>query len=81
MNCPIVSSHSIPFDRYLIKEVDDTNGSKNNYNDNVNVIFADKVILIDKQKISWLGTPNEMLKSNNPKIKDFIKSTNPKLFV
>ena len=32
--CPIVSSHSIPFDRYLIKEVDDTNGSINNYNDN-----------------------------------------------
>ena len=45
--CPIVSSHSIPFDRYLIKEVDDTNGSKNNYNDNVNVIFADKVILMN----------------------------------
>ena len=43
--------------------------------------IADKVILIDRQTISWLGTPNEMLKSNNPKIKDFIKSTNPKLFV
>ena len=43
--------------------------------------IADKVILIDKQTIAWLGTPNEMLKSNNPKIKDFIKSTNPKLFV
>ena len=43
--------------------------------------IADKVILIDGQTISWSGTPNEMLKSNNPKIKDFIKSTNPKLFV
>ncbi len=43
--------------------------------------IADKVILIDKQTISWLGTPNEMLKSKNLKIKDFIKSTNPKLFV
>ena len=42
---------------------------------------ADKVILIDKQTISWSGTPKEMLKSNNPKIKDFIKSTNPKLFI
>ena len=43
--------------------------------------IADKVILIDRQSISWSGTPAEMLKSNNPKIKDFIKSTNPKLFV
>ena len=43
--------------------------------------IADKVILIDKQTISWSGTPKEMLKSNNPKIKDFIKSTNPKLFI
>ena len=43
--------------------------------------IADKVILIDRQTISWLGTPNEMLKSNNQKIKDFVKSTNPKLFV
>ena len=43
--------------------------------------IADKVILIDRQTISWSGTPKEMLKSNNPKIKDFIKSTNPKLFV
>ena len=43
--------------------------------------IADKVILIDKQTISWLGTPKEMLKSNNPKIIDFIKSTNPKLFI
>ena len=43
--------------------------------------IADKVILIDKQTISWSGTPEDMLKANNPKIKDFIKSTNPKLFV
>ncbi len=42
--------------------------------------IADKVILIDKQTISWSGTPQEMLKSDNEKIKDFIKSTNPKLF-
>mgnify|MGYP003323510727 FL=1 len=43
--------------------------------------IADKVILIDKQTISWSGTPEDMLKANNPKIKDFIKSTNPKLFI
>ena len=43
--------------------------------------IADKVILIDKQTNSWSGKPEEMLKSNNPKIKDFIKSTNPKLFI
>ena len=43
--------------------------------------IADKVILIDKQTISWSGTPKEMLKSDNAKIKDFIKSTNPKLFI
>ncbi len=42
--------------------------------------IADKVILIDNQTISWSGTPKEMLKSDNAKIKDFIKSTNPKLF-
>ena len=42
---------------------------------------ADKVILIDKQTISWSGTPKEMLKSDNVQIKDFIKSTNPKLFI
>ena len=42
---------------------------------------ADKVILIDKQTISWSGTPKEMLKSDNAQIKDFIKSTNPKLFI
>ena len=43
--------------------------------------IADKVILIDKQTISWSGTPKEMLTSSNAKIKDFIKSTNPKLFI
>ena len=43
--------------------------------------IADKVILIDEQTISWSGTPREMLKSNNLKIKDFIRSTNPKLFI
>ena len=43
--------------------------------------IADKVILIDRQTISWSGTPEDMFKSNNPKIKDFIKSTNPKLFI
>ena len=43
--------------------------------------IADKVILIDKQTISWSGTPKEMLKSDNAQIKDFIKSTNPKLFI
>ncbi len=43
--------------------------------------IADKVILIDKQKISWSGTPKEMLKSDNAQIKGFIKSTNPKLFI
>ena len=43
--------------------------------------IADKVILIDKQTIAWSGTPEDMLKANNPKIKDFIKSTNPKLFI
>ena len=42
--------------------------------------IADKVILIDNQTISWSGTPREMLNSRNSKIKEFIKSTNPKLF-
>ena len=42
--------------------------------------IADKVILIDKNTISWSGTPKEMLVSKNLKIKEFIKSTNPKLF-
>ena len=43
--------------------------------------IADKVILIDGLTISWSGTPEEMLKSDNAQIKDFIKSTNPKLFI
>ena len=43
--------------------------------------IADKVILIDEQTISWSGTPKEMLRSDNAQIKDFIKSTNPKLFI
>ena len=42
--------------------------------------IADKVILIDNKTISWSGTPKEMLNSTNSKIKEFIKSTNPKLF-
>ena len=42
--------------------------------------IADKVILIDNQTISWAGTPKQMLKSSNLKIKEFIKSTNPNLF-
>ncbi len=42
--------------------------------------IADKVILIDNQTISWTGKPNEMLKSNNAKIQQFIKALNPKLF-
>jgi phospholipid/cholesterol/gamma-HCH transport system ATP-binding protein len=42
--------------------------------------IADKVILIDNQTISWSGTPREMLNSQNLKIQEFIKSTNPKLF-
>ncbi|MDC1023027.1 ATP-binding cassette domain-containing protein [Alphaproteobacteria bacterium] len=42
--------------------------------------IADKVILIDKKTISWSGTPKEMLVSKNLKIKEFIKSINPKLF-
>ena len=42
--------------------------------------IADKVILIDNKTISWSGTPKEMLVSKNLQIKEFIKSTNPKLF-
>jgi len=42
--------------------------------------IADKVILIDDKTISWAGKPNEMLKSNNAKIQQFIKALNPKLF-
>lgn len=43
--------------------------------------IADKVMLIDKQTISWAGTPKQMLKSKNQKIQEFIKSTNPNLFI
>ena len=43
--------------------------------------IADKVNLIDKQNIEWSGTTEDMVKANKPKIKDFIKSTNPKLFI
>ena len=42
--------------------------------------IADKVILIDNQTISWSGTPKQMLKSSNLKIKEFNKSSNPNLF-
>ena len=42
--------------------------------------IADKVILIDDQTVSWTGKPNEMLKSNNAKVQQFIKAFNPKLF-
>jgi len=42
--------------------------------------IADKVILIDQHKISWVGTPHEMLRSDNLKIQDFIKAINPSLF-
>jgi phospholipid/cholesterol/gamma-HCH transport system ATP-binding protein len=42
--------------------------------------IADKVILIDDQTVSWTGKPNEMLKSNNVKVQQFIKALNPKLF-
>ena len=42
--------------------------------------IADKVILIDQHKISWIGTPQEMLRSDNLKIQDFIKAINPSLF-
>ena len=42
--------------------------------------IADKVILIDQHKISWVGTPEEMLRSDNLKIQDFIKAINPSLF-
>ena len=42
--------------------------------------IADKVILIDKQTISWSGTPKEMFKSKNPKIQEFIKPINAEIF-
>ena len=42
--------------------------------------IADKVILIDKQTISWTGTPKEMFNSANKKIQEFIKPINSKIF-
>ena len=42
--------------------------------------IADKIILIDQQKISWAGKPEDMLKSSNLKIQQFIKAINPTLF-
>ena len=42
--------------------------------------IADKVLLIDKQTISWSGTPKEMFKSANTKIQEFIKPINPDIF-
>ena len=42
--------------------------------------IADKVILIDQQRISWAGKPQQMLQSNNIKIQQFIKAINPTLF-
>ena len=42
--------------------------------------IADKVILIDKQTISWIGTPREMFTSTNKKIQEFIKPINSEIF-
>ena len=42
--------------------------------------IADKVILIDQQKIAWSGRPNQMYKSKNLTIQQFIKAINPNLF-
>ena len=42
--------------------------------------IADKVILIDKQTISWTGTPREMFNSTNKKIQEFIKPINYEIF-
>ena len=42
--------------------------------------IADKVILIDKQTISWTGTPKEMFNSANKKIQEFIKPINSEVF-
>jgi phospholipid/cholesterol/gamma-HCH transport system ATP-binding protein len=42
--------------------------------------IADKVILIDNQKISWTGTPKEMFNSANKKIQEFIKPINSEIF-
>ena len=43
--------------------------------------IADKVILIDKQTISWSGTPKEMFNSANTKIQEFIKPINSEYFL
>ena len=43
--------------------------------------IADKVILIDKQTISWTGTPKEMFNSKNKKIQEFIKPINSEIFI
>ena len=43
--------------------------------------IADKVILIDKQTISWTGTPKEMFNSANKKIQEFIKPINSEIFL
>ena len=42
--------------------------------------IADKVVLIDKQTISWSGTPKEMFMSTNTKIQEFIKPINSEIF-
>ena len=42
--------------------------------------IADKVILIDKQTISWSGSPKEMFLSENAKIQEFIKPINSEIF-
>ena len=42
--------------------------------------IADKVILIDKQTISWTGTPKEMFNSENKKIQEFTKPINSEIF-
>ena len=42
--------------------------------------IADKVVLIDKQTISWSGTPKEMFMSTNTKIQEFIKPINSTFF-
>ena len=42
--------------------------------------IADKVILIDKQTISWSGTPKQMFNSANTKIQEFIEPINSKIF-
>ncbi len=42
--------------------------------------IADKVILIDKQTISWTGTPKQMFSSTNKKIQEFIKPINSEFF-